>query len=334
MPTVSVLMPVYNAQLYLVEAIDSILSQSYSDWELVIVNDGSTDDSESIIARYKADPRIKYYDNSTNLGLIATLNKGIDLCRGRYIARMDADDISMPERLQQQFGFLEAHSDYIMCGANAIVIDNNGEKTGQIRNLTEDKYLQINLLFSDPFIHPTMMIRRSSFMGNRYDIRYKHVEDYELWCRLAKVGKIANLGLDLLRYRWHQTNVSVVHHEVQSQLTDKILRSQINSLGIDPTESELFCHKITFQLYDKGNSKQISLTHIDDISQWFLKLVKANHAKNIYNEHDFIAYIWSRWIVLCLSQKKYDKIFKSPFISYNPVVLTRLANLLLHLKNK
>jgi glycosyltransferase involved in cell wall biosynthesis len=332
MPKVSVLMPVYNAEAYLAEAIDSIIFQTFTDWELILINDGSTDNSEMIISRY-SDNRIYYIKNPVNLGLIKTLNRGIDFCGGEYIARMDADDISFPERLRKQIDFLDAHPDYLMCGTNAVVINNQGDRTGKIRNLPDNDLLQINLLFSPSFVHPTVMIRREVLLENRYDEAYKHVEDYELWRRIAKQGKVANLGDELLAYRWHDSNVSVLNSKVQDKLKDKIISDELGTLDIALTDEELFCQKITFSLYSLGNKQEISVSQFNNISGWFSKLIRQNRIKRMYNQKDFIAFLWARWIVLCVSQKKYGRIIP-PFASLNPAVLIKLLELMLFLKKK
>ena len=333
MPRVSILMPVYNAEQYLVQAIDSIINQTFTDWELIIINDGSTDHSKTIVSRF-TDLRIRYYENESNLKLIKTLNKGIDLCQGEYIARMDADDIAMPDRLQIQVDFMDKHPLHIMCGTNAHIIDNDGNKTGYIRNLTDNDFLQINLLFSDPFIHPSMLIRREILETNRYDEYYKHVEDYELWCRIAPLGQVANIDKDLLQYRWHESNVSVIHSETQKRLKDEILKLQLQTLDIVPTDEELYCHKITFQLYSLGKKQEVSVSQFKAISDWFSKLIRQNRLIGKYNHSDFVAFLWSRWIVLCISQKKYSKLFAPKFISYKPAVLSNIFRLVYLLSKK
>lgn len=326
-------MPVYNAERYVAEAIDSILSQSYRDWELIIINDGSTDNSESIITQYE-DSRIYYIKNPVNLKLIKTLNKGIDYCHGEYIARMDADDIALPDRLKQQVEFLDSHADHLMCGTNAIVIDKAGNKTGKIRNLPDNDFLQINMLFSPPFIHPSIMIRREVLRENRYDENYKHVEDYELWCRIANRGKIANLNKDLLLYRWHDNNVSVLNNEVQEELKDRVICNQLKLLNIQPTEEELYLHKITFRLYNLGKKQEISVDQFEGVSNWFSELIESNRIIGKYNQTDLIAYLWSRWAVLCISQKKYAKIMLPSFSAFKPKVLSKLSKLILFLRKK
>ena len=125
-PDISVLMPVFNSERYLKTAIESILNQTFQDFELIIVDDGSTDASENIIRSFESE-KIFSYKNAGNIGLIATLNRGIDLCRGKYIARMDADDVSLPTRLEKQFNFLKKNPEYALVGSNAERIDDKNK---------------------------------------------------------------------------------------------------------------------------------------------------------------------------------------------------------------
>lgn len=333
MPKVSILMPVYNAEQYLSQALDSIVSQSFEDWELILINDGSTDRSESIIMDYD-DERIFYIKNPVNLKLIKTLNKGIDYCGGQYIARMDADDICHPDRLKRQVEFLDSHPQVLMCGTAATVIDNSRKKTGNIHNLTSDDYLQINLMFSPSFIHPSMMIRTEVLKQNKYDEAYKHVEDYDLWCRIAKLGKVANIDDELLQYRWHDSNVSVLNSEVQHELKDELIKRELSRLDLTPTELELYCHKVTFQLYALGNKLDVPVDRFEDIANWFMKLIRQNEIKHIYVQPALVAFLWSRWAVLCISEKKYGKVLFPPFAKYNTAILSRLIKLIFFLRKK
>lgn len=326
-------MPVYNAEQYLARAIDSIIAQTFKDWELILIDDGSRDDIMSVLSIYD-DERIYYVKNPVNMGLIKTLNRGIDYCESEYIARMDADDIAHPDRLKHQVDFMDKHPQHLMCGTNAVVIDNNEQETGRIRNLTGNNFLQINLLFSPPFVHPSVIIRTEILQANRYDERYKHVEDYELWCRIARIGKVANIGKALLLYRWHDSNVSVLNSEAQDILKDKIIANELSRFDLEPTEEELYCHKITFNLYQLGKKKDIDISRFEDISNWFSKLLEKNKAKSIYKQSDFIAFLWARWIVLCVSQKKYSKALSPRFRSFNPSVLIKLLRLTLFLRKK
>lgn len=333
MPKISVLMPVFNAENYLKSAIDSIIAQTFTNWELVIVNDGSTDGSEKIIKSYN-DKRILYVENERNIALIKTLNKGIDFCRGEYIARMDADDVAHPKRFAKQVDFLDNNPKYILCGTNASVIDKEGKVTGKVKNLTSNDFLQIHLLFSNPFIHPSIMIRNGMLYANRFDEHYKHVEDYELWVRLSKLGLMANINEDLLSYRCHDRNVSVLNTDIQNELKTQIIVEQLQNLDITPTEKEIYCHIITFKMYALGQKLKVSMTDFEAVEQWFLKLIAQNKKLKRYNRTDFVAYLWSRWVVLCISQRRYSKMFSPKFASFNPKVSVKLSSLILHLKNK
>jgi hypothetical protein len=246
---------------------------------------------------------------------------------------MDADDIALPDRLRRQVDFLNAHPEYLMCGTNAAVIDNRGKRTGIIRNLVDDDFLRISLLFSPSFVHPSMMIRSEVLQRNRYDEDYKHVEDYELWCRIARQGKIANLNSELLEYRRHDSNVSVLNSKVQDELKDKIMTNELKRLDIVPTADELFCHTITFRLYHLGRKTDVSVTRFEAVAEWFAKLICQNRQKGVYNRNNFAAFLWARWIVLCVSQKKYGKVIP-PFASFRPAILGKLVKLMLFLKDK
>jgi len=335
MPRVSVIMPVYNAARYLKEAIGSIVGQTYTDWELIIINDGSTDESNFIIGSY-SDSRIRHYENGSNLGLIATLNRAINLCRGEYIARMDADDISLPERISSQLEFMEKNPEYAICGTNARIINEAGNTTGKILNLESNEYLQINLLFSVPFIHPSVMIRADVLKSNIFDSNFKHAEDYELWCRIARDHQVANISTFLLEYRWHNTNVSVIHKETQEKIKDKIICRELKErLNLNPTEEELYLHKVSFKQKDvKEKGERKVFRDFNDLDDWFLNIKKANQEFHQYSPNSLTAYLWSRWIVLCISQKKYARIFKPRFLNLSPDILYRTFRLLLFFSKK
>ncbi|MDR0427020.1 MAG: glycosyltransferase [Dysgonamonadaceae bacterium] len=158
-PVVSVLMPVFNAEKYLNTAIDSILNQTYPDFELVIINDGSTDQSEQIILSYK-DERISYHINPANEGLVNTLNKGIAFCSGKYIARMDADDISLPGRFEKQIRFLEKNPDVVMVGGYMDKINEKGKRKTKYNKAVPNHLIKDRLFFGNYFAHSSMMIRK------------------------------------------------------------------------------------------------------------------------------------------------------------------------------
>ena len=206
---VSVILPAYNAEKTLSEAIQSIINQSYNNWELIIINDGSTDGT-NIVSLSFDDKRIKYYENEGNKGLIYTLNRGVELATGKYIARMDADDICYPERIERQVDFMESHPDVIVCGTQ---IDYFGTKSTNYKKLKfplNDKSLKEMLATSTCFAHPTVMIRKSMLenSGVYYDVNFKNAEDYSFWIDLIPYGKFANLSETLLHYRISDTQIS------------------------------------------------------------------------------------------------------------------------------
>lgn len=329
-PLVSVILPVYNAEEYIENAISSILNQSLHDFELIIINDGSSDSSKQIIQSFD-DKRIRYIENEKNLGLITTLIRGIKLCKGKYIARMDADDISMPKRFQMQVKFLEKNTDYGICGTWASIINENNEITGRIKNPTNDSAIRISLLFTNPIIHPSVMFRAEILNQFLYSSDAVHSEDYDLWCRIALLSntKMKNLPLKLLKYRWHETNISAIYSQKQLELRHKIVEKYLQStLGpihnFDPN-----LHLRSFFLYKFDNKANLNLNCLSSDKKWFEELSKLNKEKKAFNTISFNAFLWSRWIVLCLFSKNIFKIFEIKLNWYNPRICYSTIKLLL-----
>ena len=225
-PKITVLMPAYNAEKYIGEAISSILNQTFTDFEFLIINDGSTDETEIEIRKYK-DDRIKLVNNSNNLGLITALNKGLELAKGKYIARMDADDISLPERLILQFEFMENNNSVVACGAWTRMFGGSRPRYFNL-NKNNSEETQAMMFIDPPLSHPTSIIRKSALRENniQYDTRYLHCEDYKLWFDLSKIGKLANIHKILLRYRLSSEQTHCVYADAVANST-KILRREI-----------------------------------------------------------------------------------------------------------
>jgi Glycosyl transferase family 2 len=201
-PIVSVILPVYNCKEYLSAAIKSVVNQTFADFELIIIDDGSTDDSPSVLDTI-SDRRIRFYRQG-NQGLASTLNRGISLSRGVYIARQDQDDISDPRRLALQVAYMEAHPECVLLGAWAQIMEVDQLARRFHRHPVEDATLRYQLLFNNPFVHSSVMLRHSALLkvgGYTTDPERQPPEDYELWSRLSRIGSIANLGEVLLTYR-------------------------------------------------------------------------------------------------------------------------------------
>lgn len=224
MPNVSVVMPVYNGEKYLRESMDSILDQSYTDFEFIIIDDCSTDESFDIIRSYK-DTRIRLIRNEENLRLPASLNKGIRLAKGKYIARMDADDISLPNRFFKQVNYMESHPEVAALGASFQAIDCEGCNLYKHHALVDDD-LERYYLIPSPLAHPTVMMRRETIVSNNlfYDVKYSSAQDYDLWLRIRKQFKIANLPDVLLKYRIHKKSISSLRSQEQQDNTYTIFR--------------------------------------------------------------------------------------------------------------
>lgn len=235
MPSISVVMAVYNGEKYLKEAIDSILYQTYRDFEFIIIDDCSTDDTPCILASY-GDKRIRIIRNERNLKLPASLNRGLRLAQGKYIARMDADDVAMPERFAKQIGYMEAHNEVAVLGGSIEVMDEFGKSLYVNQVKCGDKIGSYYLLPS-PIAHPTAMLRKSMTVdeGFFYDEKYTSAQDYDLWLRIAKVHKIANIPDVVLMYRIHGGSISESKREQQQSNALKIF---LKNVSCDLSEDE------------------------------------------------------------------------------------------------
>ena len=236
-PRVTVLMSVYNGEKYLEDAINSILQQTFADFEFLIINDGSTDNSRDIIVSYE-DPRIRLFDNPANIGLTNSLNRGLGTARGDLIARQDADDISRPTRFEQQVGFLERHPQVALLGTQNRIIDQNGcllRSAGSTKPIGNTA-LRWYLMFDNPFIHTSVMFRRKmvcmEFKG--YDDEAVKCEDFELWSRIARKYQVRNLPQVLVDTRIHPESIMAAKHYLNPRISpiyEKIFLENIRVLS-------------------------------------------------------------------------------------------------------
>lgn len=228
---ISVLMPAYNAAEYIREAIDSILTQTFTDFEFVIINDGSTDATEEIILSY-SDERIQYYTNKCNMGIVKTLNRGIDLCRGKYIARMDADDISMPNRLEKQVRCLETNPHIVACGVlYAIYGDQQQTPVDVATDMLDVRY---DMAIYCQFAHSMVMMRKDVLKINQlqYREKYKYAEDYKLWTEMLQYGEMENIPEVLGCIRQCEEGISISNAERQRNLSNIVRKEYLNQLGV------------------------------------------------------------------------------------------------------
>jgi glycosyltransferase involved in cell wall biosynthesis len=264
-PLVSIILPVYNAAQYIEEAINSCLTQSYKNLELIIINDSSTDDTPMIIKKYINDSRVILIENEVNLRLILSLNKGLALAKGKYIARMDADDICNVERLAKQVDFLESNPQTVLVGASYEVF---GSKNRIIKAPITDSGCRAALLTYSPFCHPLVMFRAEIVKSNNinYSLDYLHAEDYKFFVELSKHGKVGNLDDVLLKYRYHSEQISQQFSGVQLNCRKKII---LENDGV-------FKEHLMASLFEKS----IKLTKEDKkfFFKGYLELLLADHS--------------------------------------------------------
>jgi glycosyltransferase involved in cell wall biosynthesis len=220
MPKLSVILPVYNSEHYLKECIDSVLSQSFTDFEFLIFNDGSSDRSGDIIRSYN-DKRIRFFDLKENSGYVHHLNEGIKLSRGEYLVRMDADDICRPDRFLVLNNFMDLHPKVGVCGSAVLLF---GKTTKEWIFPSGNPELKAMLPFRVPFIHPSVIIRSKILKENNifYDNDFLPAEDYEFWNRLAGFTEFANVKDILLKYRQHAGQISKRKTEIQQENSRKV----------------------------------------------------------------------------------------------------------------
>ncbi len=293
-PLISVLMPVYNGQQYLAEAIESILNQTYGHFELLLLDDGSSDNSAEIIKGFN-DSRIVYIKNESNKGLIYTLNRGIGLAKGIYIARMDADDVSVSNRFEKQIQEFENDNNLVICGSFIKTFGNGSENFIDYMPVTNAQILA-SIFFTCPFAHPSVMIKKESLLqlNELYREDYKHSEDYDLWSRLVFVGNSKNIPEFLLNYRVHDKQVSTVFEDHKYQSVSKIQTNLLSQFNILPTSIELH---FLLNLF-KGISKQ-DKDYLYSGLAFLVKLHQQFAVKypNYIEEHSQV--LVSRWVKIC-----------------------------------
>jgi len=249
-PKISVVMSVYNGEKYLREAIDSILNQTFGDFEFIIVDDGSTDKTAEIIDEYaKKDLRVKIIKNKNNIGLTKSLNKAIQETKGEYIARMDADDISSPERFDEQLTFIENHPEIGAVGCWYYLIDKNNKLIKKVRPPVKFYKIKKAILNSTPIIHPAAMIRKISLEKiNYYDESFKYAQDRDLLFRILNFYQLGVVPKYLLKYRYTKQSISLQREIEQKKYCLKAIRKVIKK-GIYPKWYYFFTIRHLISIY-------------------------------------------------------------------------------------
>ncbi len=268
-------MPVYNSELYIREAIDSILNQTFSDFEFIIIDDASTDKSVEIIQSY-TDSRIQLIVKPQNSGYTNSLNYGLKIAKGEYIARMDSDDISLPTRFEKQVAYLDRNPDVVLCGANYTIIG-----TDNVYKLTENNdEIQMYFITDNCIAHPVVMLRNSVLKKYAilYDVTKEPAEDFDLWVRLFNYGKLHNLQEVLLNYRVHEQQVSNIQSEKQQNISIDTKINIFKNLNINWNDIE---EKVLRK--HLSNIFFINLKELEILKKVNYKILQSNETKLVFN---------------------------------------------------
>ncbi|MDR0231051.1 MAG: glycosyltransferase [Dysgonamonadaceae bacterium] len=277
-PEISLVMPVYNGVLFLKDAIESILSQSFEDFEFVIVDDCSTDESIEIISLFK-DPRIILIKNENNLGIAHSRNIGIKKSTGNLIAFMDNDDLSMKDRLLKQRDFMCKNPSVDICGTRIKIIDQHGNKIAVAKRKQRNELLKIALFLGETSIAQTSIIVRKSFLNKYnlfYDVKYTCAEDYDFLCRCSLFAKMHNLEEELVHYRIHPNSTSSTKHEKQKVEARLALKKYLSCLGVPFRKNELQIHYQLSLPYKQAIS-------LESLKRWLEELKQYNKIYHWYS---------------------------------------------------
>ncbi len=295
MPKVSVIMPVYNGEKYLGCAIESVLNQTYKDFELIIIDDGSIDGSANIVSQY-ADPRITLIQNESNFGTAVTRNVGLANANGKYVALLDCDDIASPDRLSVQIDFLENHREIVMIGSRVAIIDEDGNSTGMLWEYPAPAaQIPSILLFHNYFAQSAICARMSCLVQNRYRPEYPLAEDYDLWVRVARMGKVWNLPKCLVQYREHPGGISKIRADALERSVVMILKNLLNDFGVEATSDEIHIHRRVGDAF----ACDWTLQQLDELEAWLMKLEDVNDRARVFPVDIFKRQLGDRWFAAC-----------------------------------
>jgi glycosyltransferase involved in cell wall biosynthesis len=296
-PQVTVFIPVYNREKYVSDAIDSILAQSFTDFELLLIDDGSTDGSVEIMKSY-TDPRVRLVCNESNLGIPKTRNIGIRLARGEYIAMLDSDDYVYPNRLARQVAFLDRHQDYAMVGSWTATMDEEGRASGKIKRLpVSPGEIQSRLLFRCCLLQSSIMARTAILQEYWYREEYPVCQDVDLFVRIARKHKLGNLPEVLAYSRVHADRVTREKAQLVKDKNLEIISAQLTELGVMFTDTDLERHF----LLPRMNKLQFTpdREYLEWAGTWLLKLQEANQHALRYPERPFSRVVGGMWFKVC-----------------------------------
>jgi glycosyltransferase involved in cell wall biosynthesis len=313
-PLVSVNMVVYNGERFITNAIQSIIDQTYQNFELVIVEDGSTDDTLNLINAFR-DPRIRLIINETNQGVVNARNAAVRKSQGDFVAILDSDDISLPNRLEMQTKFLTENPDYGLIGSKAELINVDGKSLNKTQSLSlSANETKVYLLFKNCFTHSTVMYKREVLSRFMFNKEVPSSEDYDLIVKIASVMKVRNLDDVLSKYRVHDKNISKKDGVIEKNQR-KIVYNQLVSLGIMPTRKEIEIHLDLTKKF-----KHLNIDKMLIIAEWLDKLLIANKESKRFPEQTIYDKLSDHWFNIFNNSynrnlKLYRQYIKSPILA-------------------
>lgn len=294
-PRVSVIMGVFNSEKYLREAVESILGQTLTNFEFIIIDDGSTDHTFSMLNSYaKEDSRIQVHGFEQNRGLSTVLNYGIQLAHGEYIARMDADDISLPKRLCAQASYLDENPEIGVCGSWVEIFGIVAE--GIWDHPKSHEAIWARMLFQNSLAHPSVMMRAKLMKQHNlfYDENVRYAQDYELWSRAVSYTKMANLDQVLLRHRRHKQSIGEKFYQEQMMVHMAVYRRLLESLGVYCTDEEI---KLHYQIGIYQIEKDPDF--LRRARSWLEALLISNDNKKVFSPEYLNSEVSKRWTIVC-----------------------------------
>jgi glycosyltransferase involved in cell wall biosynthesis len=296
-PKVTVVIPVYNREKYIAAAVEGILAQTFSNFELLVIDDGSTDNSVDIVRSY-SDPRLRLVCNETNLGVPKTRNRGIELAQGEYLAFLDSDDWAYPERLAKQVAFLDSHPDYAAVGAWVVWMDEEGRTLKRIKRkaLLPDE-IAAQRLFQSGIENSASMARTAVLREYGHQEDYELSEDFDLWARIAAKYKLATLPEVLVRRRIHSGQIT---QEKAHRVKDRrlaIYADQLHALGVAFTDIDLERHFLLRSMRKQRFTPDFA--YVEWAEKWLLQLQEANQRVQNYPEPAFSRMLGQFWLKVC-----------------------------------
>ncbi len=293
-PQLSIIITTYNSGKYISQAIESVLEQTFGDFELIIINDGSTDNTKEIVSAF-SDERIKYFENEKNEGIVFSRNKGLKLAQGSYIGMLDADDIAHPNKFELQIDFLKNNPEFGMLGAWAKFIDDEGKHfPGSWKLKAKPQAIPAIMLFKNYFLQSAVLYRKECIGSFSFKEGFEIGEDYLIWYEILKKWKAWNLQQYLLDYRVHEKSITQNNIEFKREKEREVFKIILSDLEIKPSDEELELHILIREGNAIGDIETLLF-----IEKWLLKIIAQNRLLKIYDTKILERIVFERWLKAC-----------------------------------